>query len=98
AIAGIAALEFSVAQQENLIAILLGRNPGAIPRGKSIDELALPAIPAGLPAELLERRPDILQAEQNLVAANAGIGATKARYFPAFSIPGAFGSLSPHFR
>ncbi|HJY74988.1 MAG TPA: efflux transporter outer membrane subunit [Burkholderiales bacterium] len=97
ALAAIPALEFSIAQQENLIAVLLGRNPGAIARGKSIDELVPPAIPAGLPAELLERRPDILQAEQNLVAANAGIGATKALYFPAFSITGAFGSISTQF-
>src|SRR5262249_605248 len=94
ALAAIPTLEFPIAQQEKVIGMLLGRNPGAIPRGKSIDELALPAIPAGLPAELLERRPDILQAEQNLVAANAGIGATKALYFPAFSITGAFGSIS----
>jgi outer membrane protein, multidrug efflux system len=97
ALAAIPALEFSVAQQENLISILLGRNPGPIPRGKTIDELAAPAIPAGLPAELLERRPDILQAEQNLVSANAGIGAAKALYFPSFSITGAFGSVSTQF-
>jgi multidrug efflux system outer membrane protein len=94
ALAAIPALEFSVAQQENLISILVGRPPGPIPRGKTIDELAAPAIPAGLPAELLERRPDILQAEQNLVSANAGIGAAKALYFPSFSITGAFGSIS----
>jgi multidrug efflux system outer membrane protein len=94
ALAAIPALELSIAQQENLISTLLGRNPGPIPRGKTIDELAAPAIPAGLPAELLERRPDILQAEQNLVSANAGIGAAKALYFPSFSITGAFGSVS----
>jgi outer membrane protein, multidrug efflux system len=94
ALAAIPALELSIAQQENLISILLGRNPGPIARGKTIDQLAPPAIPAGLPAELLERRPDILQAEQNLVAANANIGATKALYFPSFSITGAFGWIS----
>jgi len=94
ALAAIPALKFSIAQQENLISILLGRNPGPIARGKPIDELAPPAIPAGLPAELLERRPDILQAEQNLVAANANIGATKALYFPSFSLTGAFGWVS----
>jgi multidrug efflux system outer membrane protein len=94
ALAAIPALEFSIAQQENLISILLGRNPGPIARGKPIDQLALPPIPAGLPAELLERRPDILQAEQNLVAANANIGATKALYFPSFSLTGAFGWVS----
>ena len=94
ALAAIPALEFSIAQQENLISILLGRNPGPIARGKPIDQLAPPPIPAGLPAELLERRPDILQAEQNLVAANANIGATKALYFPSFSLTGAFGWVS----
>ena len=94
ALAAIPALELSIAQQENLISTLLGRNPGPIPRGKTIDELAAPAIPAGLPAELLERRPDILQAEQNLVSSNAGIGAAKALYFPSFSITGALGSVS----
>ena len=94
ALAAIPAFEFSIAQQENLISILLGRNPGPIARARTIDELTAPAIPAGLPAELLERRPDILQAEQNLVAANANIGATKALYFPSFSITGAFGWVS----
>ena len=94
ALAAIPALEFSIAQQENLISILLGRNPGPISRARTIDELTPPAIPAGLPAELLERRPDILQAEQNLVAANANIGATKALYFPSFSITGAYGWVS----
>jgi outer membrane protein, multidrug efflux system len=94
ALAAIPAFEVSIAQQENLISILLGRNPGPIARAKTIDELTPPAIPAGLPAELLERRPDILQAEQNLVAANANIGATKALYFPSFSITGAFGWVS----
>lgn len=97
ALAAIPALEFSIAAQENLISALLGRNPGPIARGKTIDELAPPAIPAGLPAELLERRPDILQAEQNLVAANAGIGAAKALYFPSISLTGSAGSVSTSF-
>ena len=94
ALAAIPSLEFQIATQENLISVLLGRNPGAIPRGKSIDELVAPTIPAGLPAELLERRPDILQAEQNLVAFNANIGVAKSLYFPSISITGLFGSLS----
>jgi multidrug efflux system outer membrane protein len=97
ALAAIPALEFSIAAQENLISALLGRNPGPIARGRTIDELAPPAIPAGLPAELLERRPDILQAEHNLVAANAAIGAAKALYFPSFSLTGAVGSVSTSF-
>ncbi len=94
ALATIPSLEQQIAAQENLISVLLGRNPAAIPRGKSIDELAAPAIPAGLPSELLERRPDVLQAEQNLVAANASIGVAKSLYFPSISITGLFGSVS----
>ena len=94
ALATIPSLEQQIAAQENLISVLLGRNPGAIPRGKSIDELVPPAIPAGLPSELLERRPDVLQAEQNLVAVNANIGVAKSLYFPSISLTGLFGSLS----
>ena len=94
ALATIPSIELQVASQENLISVLLGRNPGAIPRGKSIDELAPPEIPADLPSELLERRPDILQAEQNMVAANANIGVAKSLYFPSISVTGLFGSLS----
>ena len=59
--ATIPAIQKAIAQQENALSVLLGRNPGPIPRGKTIDELALPAIPAGLPSDLLERRPDILR-------------------------------------
>jgi len=80
-----------IGQQEDAISVLLGRNPGPIPRGGSFDRLALPAVPAGLPSELLERRPDIRQAEQNLVAANARIGVAKAQYFPNVSLTGLFG-------
>ena len=94
ALATIPSIELQVAAQENLISVLLGRNPGAIPRGKSIDELAAPSIPADLPSELLERRPDILQAEQVMVSANANIGVTKSLYFPTISITGLFGSVS----
>lgn len=97
ALAAIPALEQQIAAQENLISLLLGRNPGAIPRGKTIDQLAAPGIPADLPSTLLERRPDILQAEQNLVAANANIGAAKALYFPALSLTGLLGSVSTAF-
>ena len=94
ALAAIPSLEQQIAAQENLISVLLGRNPGPIPRGKPIYELVAPAIPAGLPSELLERRPDILQAEQNLVAANANIGVAKSLYFPSISLTGLFGSVS----
>lgn len=80
-----------IAFQENALSVLLGHNPGPIPRGKTIDELVLPAVPAGIPSELLERRPDVRQAEQNLIAANARIGAARALYFPTISLTGAFG-------
>jgi multidrug efflux system outer membrane protein len=94
AVAAIPALERQIAAQENLISILLGRNPGPIPRGKTIEELVPPEIPADLPSTLLERRPDILQAEQVLVAATANIGAARALYFPTISITGLLGSVS----
>ena len=77
--------------QENALSVLIGKNPGPVPRGKTIDELTLPAIPAGLPSDLLERRPDIRQAEQDLIAANARMGAAKALYFPTVSLTGLFG-------
>jgi outer membrane protein, multidrug efflux system len=94
AAAQIPQIESQIAQTQNALSILLGRNPGAIERGKTIDELALPDVPAGVPSELLERRPDLRQAEQSLVAANAQIGAAKALYFPTISLTGAFGTAS----
>jgi len=97
ALAAIPALEQQVAAQENLIAVLLGRAPYAIPRGNPLGELIAPPIPAGLPSSLLERRPDILQAEQTLIAANADIGAAKAQYFPELSLTGTLGSVSAAF-
>jgi len=89
-------LESQVAQREHLISLLLGQNPGPIPRGKKIGDLSVPVIPAGLPAELLEQRPDIIQAEQALIAANARIGVAKALYFPRISLTGALGTASIH--
>jgi multidrug efflux system outer membrane protein len=94
AAATIPQLESQVAQTENLISILLGRNPGPVPRGKSILDLALPAVPAGLPSQLLERRPDIRQTEQDLIAVNAQLGAAKALYFPTISLTGVLGQSS----
>jgi multidrug efflux system outer membrane protein len=94
ALATIPQFEKAIVQQENAISVLLGRNPGPIPRGKTIEQLTLPAIPAGLPSDLLERRPDIRRAEQNLIAANAQIGAAKAAYFPAITLTGFFGFAS----
>jgi multidrug efflux system outer membrane protein len=94
ALAAIPDLERRIRQQENFISILLGKNPGPILRGKMLDAIALPAVPAGLPSDLLARRPDILQAEQALIAANARIGVAKAQYFPSISLTGFFGSAS----
>ena len=84
----------AIAQQENALSVLLGRNPGPIPRGKKIDDLVLPVVPAGLPSELLAKRPDIRQAEQTLIAANARIGVARSLYFPTISLTGTFGSAS----
>ncbi len=95
ALATIPPLEKAIAQQENGLSVLLGRNPGPIARGKEIDQLTLPVIPAGLPSDLLERRPDIRRAEQDLIAANALIGAARAMYFPTISLTGLFGYASP---
>ncbi len=94
AAAQIPLLEQQIAQTQNSLAVLIGRDPGPIMRGKSVDDLTLPQVPAGVPSALLERRPDLLQAEQQLIAANAQIGAAKALYFPTISLTGAFGSAS----
>jgi multidrug efflux system outer membrane protein len=94
AMATIPAVEKAITQQENALSVLLGRNPGPIPRGKTIDQLTLPSIPAELPSDLLMRRPDILLAEQNLIAANARIGVAKAAYYPVISLTGFFGFAS----
>ena len=84
-------LERLIARQENFLSVLVGRNPGPIARGRDIEALVFPALPAALPSSLLERRPDILQAEQNLVSANADIGVAKAAYFPRISLTAALG-------
>jgi outer membrane protein, multidrug efflux system len=97
AMATIPQIQKAVALQENAINVLLGSNPGSVSRGKSIDDLKLPIVPEGLPSELLERRPDIKQAEQNLIAANAQIGVAKAAYFPAISLTGLLGFASSDF-
>jgi multidrug efflux system outer membrane protein len=87
-------IEAQIVRTENALSVLLGRNPGELPRGRSIVELALPPVPAGLPSAVLEQRPDVRQAEQALVAANARIGAAKALYFPTISLTGAYGAAS----
>ncbi|WP_245643826.1 efflux transporter outer membrane subunit [Paraburkholderia oxyphila] len=92
--ASVYSIQQQIGQQEDAISLLLGQNPGPIPRGKSISQLSVPTIPAGLPSSLLERRPDIQQAEQTLIAANAQIGAARAQYFPEISLTGMFGAAS----
>jgi len=94
ALARIPDYEAAIARTENALSILLGRNPGPIARGLSIDQLVLPPIPAGVPSDVLTRRPDIRLAEQNLIAANAAIGVAKSAYFPSISLTAAFGSVS----
>ena len=88
-------LERQIQQEEHLISTLLGENPGDIPRGLALTaEPHLPEVPPGLPSSLLERRPDIREAEAQLMAANARIGVAKAAYFPAISLTGAGGFSS----
>lgn len=95
ATAQIAATERAIAETENMLSVLLGQNPGDVPRGKPLVDLGTPTkVPAGLPSDLLERRPDIRQAEQTLVSANAQIGAARALYFPQINLTGLFGVQS----
>ena len=91
-------LERQIAVTENALSLLLGRPPGPIKRGWSMLATPLPpTIPVGLPAALLERRPDVLAAEQQLVAANARVGAAKALFFPRISLNGLYGGVSGDF-
>ena len=95
--ASIPPLEQAQAQIENALALLLGRNPGPVARNTDLASLGMPSVPAGLPSEILERRPDVKQAELNLIAANARIGAAKALYYPSISLTGLYGSVSNSF-
>lgn len=97
--AGIPALEQRIVARENQITLLLGRPPGPVPRGGALTEQALPpAVPAGLPSALLLRRPDVREAEQTLVAANANVGVARAAFYPTLSLTGLLGGLSPGLR
>ncbi|PTR08495.1 multidrug efflux system outer membrane protein [Nitrosospira sp. Nsp5] len=92
----VAQVERQMVQKENELSVLLGKNPVPITRGHSLTEqLMPPEVPSGLPSELLQRRPDILQAEQTLAAATARIGMAKAARFPKLSITGFLGVASP---
>jgi outer membrane protein, multidrug efflux system len=91
-------LERQVAQEEDAISVLLGKNPGDVPRGLKLTEQPhSPEVPAGLPSALLERRPDVREAEANLIAANAQIGVARAAYFPQISLTGSGGYETPEF-
>jgi multidrug efflux system outer membrane protein len=88
-------IQQQIEQTENRISLLLGRSPGDVLRGRSLTDQDLPPeVPAGLSSALLERRPDIRVAEQDLIAANARIGVARAAYFPTLSLSGALGGTS----
>jgi multidrug efflux system outer membrane protein len=95
AMAEIASVQRAIGETEDAIGLLLGNAPGDVPRGKKLEEItSAPELPAGLPSSLLDRRPDIRQTEENLVAANAQIGAARALFFPQLSLTGLYGSQS----
>ncbi len=84
-----------IEQSENVISVLLGRNPGPIARGTVLSEQPhIPEVPAGIPSSILAKRPDVRRAEQLLVSANASVGVAKAAFFPQFSLTGSFGAQS----
>ena len=85
------AAQLAISRQENALSLLLGQNPAPIPRGKNLDDLVFPAIPDGLPADLLRRRPDLFQAEQNLVAADRTLDSARAALLPRLTLTGSTG-------
>jgi multidrug efflux system outer membrane protein len=87
-------VESEIAVTEHAIKLLLGQMPSTVIRGKTLDELTMPPVPKGLPSDLLERRPDIIEAEQQLIAATAGIGVARGEYFPRVTIFSDVGSVA----
>jgi multidrug efflux system outer membrane protein len=87
-------IEMQIAMQENALSVLLGRNPGPIERGKTLEALGMPGIPEGVPSDVLLQRPDIRRSEENLIAANARVGVARTLYFPSISLTGLFGYAS----
>lgn len=88
-------LEILVAQQENLLSVLLGRNPDDVERGKALKQLTQPpCVPEGIPSDILEQRPDVMDAELNLIAAHSNVGVAKANFFPQISLTGSYGNQS----
>jgi multidrug efflux system outer membrane protein len=93
--ASVPEIEREIAVLENAISVLAGRPPGAVGRGRTLEEQSLPpSIPVGVPATLLERRPDVVEAEQLLVSANADVGAAKALFYPTINLTGSVGTVS----
>ncbi len=95
ATAQIASVKRSIGETGDALNLLLGQSPAEVPRGKELEQITPPAqLPVGIPATLLERRPDVRQAEQNLIAANAQIGAARALFFPQITLTGFLGGES----
>jgi outer membrane protein, multidrug efflux system len=95
-IANIASLQRARVQQENALSVLLGAYPREIERGTELTEQSMPIAPVGLTTDLLQRRPDIMQAEQSMVGANAEVGVAVANFFPRIGITALYGGQSPH--
>jgi outer membrane protein, multidrug efflux system len=94
--AAIPDLQRQIVAQEAALNLLMGRNPGPIDRGSTLSEqFDPPEVPTGLPSQLLERRPDVREAEETLIAANANVGVAKANFLPTISLTGVFGGISP---
>lgn len=94
AVATIPQVKAQIVQVESALNILLGRNPGPIERGSNLRTLKLPDVPEDIPSSLLHQRPDIMEAEENLIAQTALIGAAEALYFPSISLTGYYGNAS----